>query len=75
MQDFTGVPGVVDLAYMRGTITKKQKDPSLINPSCQVDLVIDHSIGIDKFCQYRTRRVITNEALEMQRNKRRLRTS
>ncbi|NDB03561.1 MAG: aconitate hydratase [Flavobacteriaceae bacterium] len=69
MQDFTGVPGVVDLAAMRDAITKKQKDPSLINPSCQVDLVIDHSIQVDKFASANA--LGLNEALEMQRNKER----
>ena len=42
MQDFTGVPAVVDLASMRDAVKKLNGDPSLINPQCQTDLVIDH---------------------------------
>ncbi|WP_345544340.1 aconitase family protein, partial [Streptomyces chitinivorans] len=49
MQDFTGVPGVVDLAAMREAVNKAGKDPSLINPLSPVDLVIDHSVMVDKF--------------------------
>lgn len=69
MQDFTGVPGVVDLAAMRDAIVAKQKDPHLINPSCQVDLVVDHSIQVDAYAQNNA--IGLNEALEMQRNKER----
>ena len=49
MQDFTGVPGVVDLAAMRDAIKKAGGDPSRINPLTPVDLVIDHSVMVDKF--------------------------
>lgn len=49
MQDFTGVPGVVDLAAMRDAMASLSKDPSLINPSVPVDLVIDHSVQVDKY--------------------------
>ena len=42
MQDFTGVPAVADLAAMRDAVAKKGKDPSIVNPLSQVDLVIDH---------------------------------
>src|SRR4030095_439235 len=49
MQDFTGVPAVVDLATMRDVIRKMGGDPSRINPLQQVDLVIDHSVQVDQF--------------------------
>ncbi len=47
MQDFTGVPGVVDLAAMRDALKDAGGDPEKINPSVPVDLVIDHSIQLD----------------------------
>ena len=47
MQDFTGVPGVVDLAAMRDGITKLNGDPQRVNPLVPVDLVIDHSVMVD----------------------------
>ncbi len=47
MQDFTGVPAVVDLAAMRDAVAKQNKDPKKINPLVQVDLVIDHSVQVD----------------------------
>ena len=47
MQDFTGVPAVVDLAAMRDAMVKLDKDPSKINPLSPVDLVIDHSVMVD----------------------------
>ncbi|MCK5311531.1 MAG: aconitate hydratase AcnA, partial [Desulfobacteraceae bacterium] len=47
MQDFTGVPAVVDLAAMRDAVKEKGFDPEQINPSIQVDLVIDHSVQVD----------------------------
>jgi aconitate hydratase len=49
MQDFTGVPAVVDLATMRDVIKKMGGDPARINPLQQVDLVIDHSVQVDQF--------------------------
>src|SRR5262249_44695730 len=49
MQDFTGVPAVVDLATMRDVIQKMGGDPRKINPLQQVDLVIDHSVQVDQF--------------------------
>ena len=49
MQDFTGVPAVADLAAMRDALRKKQIDPKKINPLTRVDLVIDHSVMVDKF--------------------------
>ncbi|WP_435312383.1 aconitase family protein, partial [Primorskyibacter sedentarius] len=49
MQDFTGVPAVVDLAAMRDGIKNLGGDPQKINPLNPVDLVIDHSVMIDEF--------------------------
>ncbi len=49
MQDFTGVPAVVDLATMRDVIARMGGDPRKINPLQQVDLVIDHSVQVDQF--------------------------
>jgi aconitate hydratase len=49
MQDFTGVPAVVDLAAMRDGITALGGDPNQINPLSPVDLVIDHSVMVDRF--------------------------
>src|SRR5215831_3497954 len=49
MQDFTGVPAIVDLATMRDVIKKMGGDPRKINPLQQVDLVIDHSVQVDQF--------------------------
>jgi aconitate hydratase len=49
MQDFTGVPAVVDLAAMRDAMVARGADPAKINPLVQVDLVIDHSVMVDRF--------------------------
>ena len=49
MQDFTGVPSVVDIASLRAEIARKGKDPNSINPLVPVDLVIDHSVQVDYF--------------------------
>ncbi|MEO1151682.1 MAG: aconitate hydratase AcnA [Pseudomonadota bacterium] len=49
MQDFTGVPAVVDLAAMRDAMQNLGEDPSKINPLAPVDLVIDHSVMVDHF--------------------------
>ena len=49
MQDFTGVPAVVDLAAMRNALKQKNINPNKINPLSRVDLVIDHSLMVDKF--------------------------
>jgi aconitate hydratase len=49
MQDFTGVPAVVDLAAMRDAVKNLGGDPKRINPLVPVDLVIDHSVMVDKF--------------------------
>ncbi|OZG67449.1 aconitate hydratase AcnA [Bifidobacterium eulemuris] len=49
MQDFTGVPCVVDLATMRDAVSALGGDPDVINPQVQADMVIDHSVQIDKY--------------------------
>ncbi|KAA8820027.1 aconitate hydratase AcnA [Bifidobacterium vespertilionis] len=49
MQDFTGVPCVVDLATMRDAVADLGGDPEVINPQVQSDMVIDHSVQIDKY--------------------------
>ncbi len=49
MQDFTGVPAVADLAAMRNALQEKGINPNKINPISRVDLVIDHSVMVDKF--------------------------
>ena len=49
MQDFTGVPAVVDLAVMRDAVTDLGGDPKVINPLSPVDLIIDHSVMVDQF--------------------------
>jgi aconitate hydratase len=66
MQDFTGVPAVVDLAAMRDALVKRGVDPQKINPLSPVDLVIDHSVSIDKFGNDSA--FEQNVAMEMQRN-------
>ncbi len=66
MQDFTGVPAVVDLAAMRSAMAEMGGDPELINPLAQCDLVIDHSVMVDKFgTKYAFKQ---NVDLEMERN-------
>jgi aconitate hydratase A / 2-methylisocitrate dehydratase len=49
MQDFTGVPAVVDLAAMRSAVERAGGDPALVNPLVPVDLIIDHSVQVDLF--------------------------
>ena len=69
MQDFTGVPGVVDLAAMRDAIKKAGGDPTRINPLTPVDLVIDHSVMVDKFGNPQA--FSENVEIEYQRNRER----
>lgn len=69
MQDFTGVPAVVDLAAMRDAIKKMGGDANKINPLSPVDLVIDHSIQVDAFATADAREI--NTKIEMERNKER----
>ncbi|PPC87849.1 MAG: aconitate hydratase, partial [Hyphomicrobium sp.] len=66
MQDFTGVPAVVDLAAMRDGMTKLGGDPKKINPLVPVDLVIDHSVIVDEFGTPKA--LDNNVALEYARN-------
>src|SRR5450830_143925 len=66
MQDFTGVPAVVDLAAMRAAVAKAGGDPQRINPLSPVDLVIDHSVMVDKFGT--SGAFEQNVDIEMQRN-------
>ncbi len=61
LQDFTGVPAVVDLAALRSAIKRAGKDPDKINPLIPVDLVIDHSIQVDYYG--------TNDALKLNEEK------
>ena len=49
LQDYTGIPAVADLAAMREAVKEKNKDPNVINPLSSVDLVIDHSVQVDKY--------------------------
>jgi aconitate hydratase A / 2-methylisocitrate dehydratase len=69
MQDFTGVPAVVDLAAMRDAMTKLGGDPSLINPLQPAELVIDHSVQVDEFGKPEA--FALNAELEFLRNKER----
>jgi aconitate hydratase len=69
MQDFTGVPAVVDLAAMRDAMTKLGGDPALINPLQPAELVIDHSVQVDEFGKPQA--FAMNAELEFLRNKER----
>ena len=66
LQDFTGVPAVVDLAAMRDAMARLGKEPSEINPQIPVDLVIDHSIQADVAREQNA--YLKNEEIEFQRN-------
>ncbi len=62
MQDFTGVPAVVDIASLRAEVARKGKNPNEINPLIPVDLIIDHSVQVDYFgTQYAYTRNIDEE--------------
>ncbi|XP_057899847.1 cytoplasmic aconitate hydratase [Melospiza georgiana] len=69
LQDFTGVPAVVDFAAMRDAVKKLGGDPEKINPICPADLVIDHSIQVDFNRQPDS--LQKNQELEFERNKER----
>ncbi len=69
MQDFTGVPAVVDLAAMREAVARLKGDPKKINPLVQVDLVIDHSVQVDFFASQDA--LQRNTEIEFQRNRER----
>jgi len=69
LQDFTGVPAVVDLAAMRSAVARLGGDPQRINPLAPADLVIDHSVQVDMFGS--TLAFRTNVEWEYQRNRER----
>ncbi|WKZ36671.1 MAG: aconitate hydratase AcnA [Anaerolineales bacterium] len=69
MQDFTGVPAVVDLAAMRAAVARLGGDPGKINPLVPVDLVIDHSVQVDFFATADA--LNRNTEVEFQRNRER----
>jgi aconitate hydratase len=69
LQDFTGVPAVVDLAAMRDGIARLGGDPNRVNPLQPVELVIDHSVQVDYFGQANAFQL--NAELEFSRNKER----
>jgi aconitate hydratase len=69
MQDFTGVPAVVDLAALRSAMARAGGDPKKINPIVPVDLVIDHSVQVDEFGHPGA--LQQNIDLEFERNKER----
>jgi aconitate hydratase len=71
MQDFTGVPAVVDLAAMRDAVASAGGNPEVINPQIPVDLVIDHSVMVDQFATPAA--FNANVALEVERNDERYR--
>src|SRR3954464_722856 len=69
LQDFTGVPAIVDLAAMRDAMRDQGGDPSRINPQIPVELVIDHSVQVDEFASRLA--IGRNVELEFERNKER----
>src|SRR5579862_4332328 len=69
LQDFTGVPCVVDLAAMRDAMRDQNGDPAKINPQIPVELVIDHSVQVDEFASRLA--IGRNVELEFERNKER----
>ena len=69
LQDFTGVPAVVDLAALRSAMDRMGGDPKLINPQIPVDLVIDHSVQVDEYDSPLA--LANNAAIEFERNRER----
>ena len=69
LQDFTGVPTVVDLAALRSAMVEMGGDPTLINPQVPVDLVIDHSVQVDRYGSAQSLK--KNMDIEFMRNKER----
>ena len=69
LQDFTGVPALVDLASLRSRMKALKKDPQKINPQVPVDLVIDHSVQVDRYGDADA--LANNAAIEFKRNKER----
>src|SRR5262249_1813353 len=66
LQDFTGLPAVVDLATMREAVQRMGGNPKLINPLFPAELVIDHSVQVDSFGSGKA--FVLNAELEFQRN-------
>jgi len=66
LQDFTGVPAVVDLAAMRDAFARRGGDPSSINPLQPVELVVDHSVQVDEYGTPQA--LLNNAAIEFERN-------
>src|SRR5690606_40420450 len=66
MQDFTGVPCVVDLAAMREAVSRLGGDPEKINPLAPAELVIDHSVQVDEYCTAQA--LANNNRIEFERN-------
>ena len=69
LQDFTGVPAVVDLAALRSAMRRLGGDPKRINPQIPVDLVIDHSVQVDEYASPLA--LASNSAIEFERNRER----
>ncbi|MEM0029506.1 MAG: aconitate hydratase AcnA [Candidatus Nitrosocaldus sp.] len=69
MQDYTGVPALVDLALMRDIVARHGLDPKIINPLVPVDLVIDHSVQVDHWAS--SEALALNMRLELERNRER----
>jgi aconitate hydratase len=69
LQDFTGVPAIVDLAAMRNAMAELGGDPAKINPLIPAELVIDHSVQVDDFASRLA--IVRNSELEFSRNKER----
>ena len=69
MQDFTGVPAIVDLAVMRDALADLGGDPQRISPIIPIDLVIDHSVQVDRYASVRA--LETNADMEFKRNRER----
>ena len=69
LQDFTGVPLLVDLAAMRSAVANLKKDPKIIEPLVPVDLVVDHSVQVDFFGSAEALRL--NLEMEFKRNRER----
>src|SRR5438067_10106158 len=69
LQDFTGVPAIVDLAAMRDAMRAQNGDPAKINPLIPAELVIDHSVQVDEFASRLA--IARNVELEFERNKER----
>jgi aconitate hydratase len=69
LQDFTGVPAIVDLAAMRDAMEELGGDPARINPQLPAELVIDHSVQVDEYASARAQ--FRNAELEFQRNRER----